>query len=130
MATHAQHLEQSGNKLFERFSSIGDTPQSRKTLRHIIAIERWGTSRLRMLLGEKPFVLDSSRDYYPPEQSAWNVLLDDLKTTRKDLITLVPFLEGKTQKVAHNMFGELSARAWLKYLNFHSNAEAMRVRAQ
>lgn len=129
ISIHTQNLEQSGNKLLERFSTSGDTPQSRKTLRHIIAIERWGTSRLRMLLGEKPFASDSSREYYPPEQSAWNTLLDDLKRTRQELIALAPFLEGKQQKAKHDMFGEISAKAWLKYLNFHANAEASRVRA-
>jgi hypothetical protein len=128
IATHQHNLEQSGQKLLARFSQAGDTPQSRKTLRHIVAIERWGTNRLRMLLGEKPFVQDSSQNFYPPETSAWNVLLEDLKTTRRELVALVPFLEGSNQKVDHNMFGDLSAKAWLKYLNFHANAEASRVR--
>jgi hypothetical protein len=128
IATHQHTLEQSGQKLLARFAGAGDTPQSRKTLRHIVAIERWGTNRLRMLLGEKPFAQDSSQQHYPPENSAWNVLLEDLKTTRHELVKLVPFLDGTSQKVDHTMFGDLSAKAWLKYLNFHANAEASRVR--
>jgi hypothetical protein len=128
IATHQHTLEQAGQKLLARFAQAGDTAQSRKTLRHIVAIERWGTNRLRMLLGEKPVVQDSSQNYYPPETSAWNVLLEDLKTTRHELVVLVPFLDDKSQKVAHNMFGDLSAKAWLKYLNFHANAEASRVK--
>jgi hypothetical protein len=127
-ATHAKNLETSGQSLLERYAQAGDTAQSRKTLRHVIAIERWGISRLRMLMGEKPFAQDSSQGYYPSENSAWNALLDDFKTTRRELVALAPFLEGTNQKVAHNMLGELSAKAWLKYLTFHANAESSRVR--
>jgi hypothetical protein len=128
IATHAKNLEVSGQSLFERYAQAGDTAQSRKVLRHVIAIERWGINRLRMLLGEKPFAEDSSKGYYPPENSAWNALLDDFKTTRQELVALAPFLEGTSKKVAHNMFGEISAKAWLKYLGFHANTESSRVK--
>ncbi len=128
LSTHAQKLKTSGDKLLARYTELGDTPKSRELLRHVVAIERWGTNRLRVLLGEKPLVLDSSKSYYSPESSAWNVLLTELRDTRHELVELVPFFEGNNNKVAHNMMGGLSARAWLKYLEFHANAETGRLK--
>lgn len=130
LAAHAQSLEASGTKILARFQEVGDSPKNHKLLRHIIAIEGWGLSRLRMLLGEKPLVVDSSKLYAPPESSAWNSLLEDFKNTRHELVALVPFLESSTGKVAHNALGDLSARAWLKYLGFHANTESWRLKSQ
>jgi hypothetical protein len=127
LAVHAQKLEVNGLKLEARFLAAGDSLVSRRVLRHIIAIERWGLNRLRMLLQEKPFEADSSGAYYPPEGVAWSVLLLEFKAVRRELVALIPFLEN-TNKVAHNMMGDLSARAWLKYLDFHANAESSKVR--
>ena len=130
LSTHTSKLRDNGAKLEAYFARAGDTPTSRRVLRHIVAIERWGLNRLRMLLGEKPLQLDSSQAYYPAETIAWNVLLTDFKDVRRELVALIPFLESTTNKVAHNMMGNLSPRAWLKYLDFHANAESSKVRVK
>ena len=129
-SSYAGKLRDNGAKLEAYFERAGDTPTSRRVLRHIVAIERWGLSRLRMLLGEKPLQMDSSRDHYPPEAIAWSVLLTDFKDVRRELVALTPFLESASGKVAHNMMGDLSPRAWLKYLDFHANAESSKVRVK
>ncbi len=126
--TYAQKLEGSGSRILQRFETIGENPSSRKILAHIVAIERWGLNRLRVLLGEKPLVMDSSKAYSPPQNSAWNSLLTDFKETRRELVALTPFLEDAKGKVAHNMMGDLSAKAWLRYLEFHASAESSKVR--
>ncbi|MEY4530456.1 MAG: hypothetical protein RLZZ156_1177 [Deinococcota bacterium] len=130
LSVYASKLETNGAKLEAYFAHVGDIPTSRRVLRHIVAIERWGLSRLRMLLGEKPVQLDSSKAYYPAETTAWSVLLTDFKDVRRELVALTPFLESAKGKVAHNMMGDLSPRAWLKYLDFHANAESSRVRVK
>ena len=130
LTTYAQKLEFNGAKIEAYFARAGDTPVSRRVLRHIIAIERWGLNRLRMLLKEKPLQMDSSQAHYPLETSAWSVLLTDFKDVRRELVALTPFLDSTTAKVAHNMMGDLSPRAWLKYLDFHANAESSKVRVK
>jgi hypothetical protein len=127
---HTKKLEASGAKVLERFDRAGDTETSRKTLVHIIAIERWGTNRLRVLAGEKAFEHDKNQAYLPDQASSWPELLEAFRTTRADLIALGPKLEGKTNKVAHNMMGELSGNAWLRYLESHANIESGRVKAK
>jgi hypothetical protein len=130
VAEHTKKLESNGAQLVERFTRLGDSDSSRRTLRHIVAIERWGTNRLRILLGEKPFERDDSNAYKPAQDASWPELLEVLKTTRADLVALAPRLEGKTNKVAHNAMGELSGRAWLKYLETHATLESKRVRVK
>jgi hypothetical protein len=130
LTAYAQKLEFNGAKLEAHFKQAGDNPTSRRVLRHIVAIERWGLNRLRMLLKEKPLQMDSSQAHYPLESSAWSVLLTDFKDVRRELVALTPFLESATNKVAHNMMGDLSPRAWLKYLDFHANAESSKVRVK
>ncbi len=125
---YVQKLEGSGAKIVQRCEKAGESPASRKTLAHIVAIERWGLNRLRVLLNEKPLVMDSSQAYYPPKDSAWNSLLADFKETRRELVALTPLLEAAKGKVAHNMMGDLSAKAWLKYLEFHANTESSKIR--
>ena len=127
-AVYVQKLENSGLKIVQRFEKAGESPNSRKILSHIVAIERWGLNRLRVLLNEKPLVMDSSRAYSPAKESAWNSLLADFKETRRELVALTPFLEDTKGKVAHNMMGDLSAKAWLKYLQFHASAESSKIR--
>ncbi len=127
---YAQKLEGNGLKIEQRFRDAGESDATRKVLRHIIAIERWGLNRLRVLLGEKTFVLDSSQAYEPSHTSAWNALIADFKDTRRELVALSPFLENTNSKVTHNGLGDLSAKAWLKYLDFHANAESTKARPQ
>ncbi len=40
--------EASGKTILTRLANKADTPQNRKKLRHIIGIERWGQSRLKV----------------------------------------------------------------------------------
>jgi hypothetical protein len=124
-------LEETGAQIAERFKRVSDTPANRDQLEHVITIERWGANRLRVLLGDKPFELDSSLNYAPQAGLGWNDLLALWTRTRAETLALVARLEtgDPTAKVAHNSFGPLSARAWTQYLTTHAEFESRKARA-
>jgi DinB superfamily len=123
-------LERGGAEILERFQSAGESETSRKLIRHIIAIERWGANRLRVLLNEKPFERDENHAYKPDSAASWEALLEAFQTTRADTIALCAALEKAqpTGTVPHNSWGDLSGKGWLSYLSTHSNFESRRVR--
>lgn len=112
-------LEYSGSEVAERLAQAPDTPHNREITNHIVGIERWGTQRLRVALGE-PLVLDSYRGYRLPEDSDIAALRHAFAETRGDTRVLVSELGSvdptlKTM-VRHNDLGELSVGGWLAYL--------------
>jgi hypothetical protein len=125
--TLSTHLEKSGHAVAKRFLEVGESELSKTLLAHIITIESWGISRLQMLLGDKPFVLDSSREYVPPASSTFAELQADFLQTRQALLALVPRLGQTNNKVQHNAFGDLSGKGWLKYLTTHASRESKKL---
>jgi hypothetical protein len=124
------NLERSGAEILERFRQAGESELSRKQLRHITAIERWGTNRLRVLLNERPFERDENHAYKPSKDASWASLLEAFQATRAETIAVCDALERAqpTGTVAHNGLGEFSAKGWLGYLTSHANLESRRVR--
>lgn len=124
-----QDLEQGRNVILERATKAGDTDYHRKVLNHIIGIERWGQSRLKVFLGE-PFIRDEYDSYRPARETSYTDLQRQFDETRQ--ITLHLAAELATTPIhhslrsMHNMFGPLTSRGWLYYLYFHANAESMR----
>ena len=118
-------------KLQTRFAEAGGSEAHRKTLRHIIAIERWGQTRLRSALGE-PLRDDTNHDYKPDGAVPWAGLQGQFAETRAQTLQLVQQLVDAhidpTKTVPHNQFGLLSVAGWLRYLNFHASVEAKRIR--
>src|SRR5688572_27295529 len=84
LAEHLVELRRSGADLEARLSAFqGD----RKTeqLRHVIGIERWGQSRLRVLIGQ-PFVPGGHRPYLPRDGLSWDELVREFAATRAETV--------------------------------------------
>lgn len=124
-----QKLEVSGTEILERCQQKGDSASNRKTLAHIIAIERWGANRLIVLLGDKPLELDSSRAY-APDSANWAELREIFKQTRAASVNLTARLEASNlvKTVPHNQFGEVSGRGWVQYLTSHGHLESRKIK--
>ena len=131
MAEIAQDLDLAGGRLKHTFAAAKDNPDNRRLLSHIVGIERWGQSRLRVALGE-PLTIDEYDDYRPPRESTWPALQDAFSETRQQTVAVVQAL-GKANvadvKVPHNQFGPLSIRSWLRYLDMHANLEAKKLKS-
>ncbi len=127
----ADKLALSGQILEDRIRRARDTERNRQILSHIIGIERWGQSRLRVFLGE-PLALDEYDGYRPPQDAGWDELGQAFQATRRQTLALIQELAsrdpGATTRVPHNQFGPLTARGWIRYLDFHANAESKKFR--
>ncbi|MCG8347190.1 MAG: hypothetical protein MI924_05355 [Chloroflexales bacterium] len=127
----ATTLEQSGTEIETRFSIASETSANRKQMRHIVGIERWGQRRLRVALGEPP-LSDEYDHYQPAADSRWEDLQTSFSKTRQETINLAHKLASNgvdgASKVAHNQFGPLSLRAWLRYLTVHANLDSKWLR--
>ncbi len=127
----AGKLTLSGQVLEDRIRRAQETERNRRILSHIIGIERWGQSRLRVFLGE-PLTLDEYDGYRPPQDATWDELAQAFQATRARTIALIQELAardpGPDTRVPHNQFGPLTARGWLRYLDFHADAESKKFR--
>lgn len=118
-------LEHSKTVIMDRAQKAGDSEQNRRVLSHIIGIERWGQSRLRVFLGE-PLVMDEYNGYRPSRETSWPTLLQGFADTRAETIRLAQQLATQQPVVAtvpHNQFGETSVKGWLQCLLFHASRE-------
>ena len=132
LAKVIQKLSESGEALKLRFASLGAKESNLKALRHIIAIERWGQSRLRVGLGEA-FKQDESSAYQPAADLSLEELQEMFVKTRGETLAIAGELDQRkvdpTMTVPHNQFGPLTLLAWLRYLTTHAALEAKRTRA-
>lgn len=126
----AERLETDGRGLLEHYAAVGDDSHHRRVLSHIIGIERWGQSRLQVFLGA-PLKQEEYDGYRPARETQWDTLQKQFSETRAETVRLARELHEKTdstRKVLHNMYGPLTARAWLNLLNTHANMESRRLR--
>lgn len=127
----AQQMEGAGARIRTRLSGKSHTEFNHRVLSHIIGIERWGQSRLRVFLGD-PLVQDEYNGYRPARDLPWEELVGQFVSTRTETTALARSLDDASvapdTKVLHNQFGPLSARAWLHYLQTHASREIMQVR--
>ena len=127
----ASVLDASGTILAGRLSGVTNSANNIKVLRHIIGIERWGQSRLRVALGG-PVLSDEYDNYQPAPDTDWSILISEFQTTRRETVAISRALETASvtnaTQIPHNQFGDLSLRGWLHYLNFHANQEAKRIK--
>lgn len=124
-------LEQSGSDLMDRFAAAPATDANGDQLRHIIGIERWGQSRLRVALGDA--LQDDDYDAYrPADDLDWDALQEMFRVTRADTLALAHALDraglDTTVTVPHNQYGKLTVYAWLRYLDVHSKLEGQRIK--
>ncbi len=124
-------LEQSQGEIANRITAASsqNLEKHRATLRHIIGIERWGTERLKVALGE-PFKRDGQKDYHPSPSSDFSALLEDFNSTRLETLRIAKLVEQQNPnaKIEHNGFGPLSVKGWLRYLNVHAESESKKLR--
>ena len=124
-------LETSGQAIDQRAAGSKDPIAAQKLLRHISGIERWGQSRLSVLLGA-PFVRDEYNGYQPEKTLSLDEQRTFFRTTRVDTVVLARALEAAkipdSTTVVHNDFGPLTARGWLRYLEMHARLEMKKLR--
>lgn len=126
----AQALQVSGQKIQSKLAMLPASAENRRILRHIIGIERWGQSRLRVLLGY-PLVIDEYDGYRPPRDMPWEELRDEFAATRGETIDLARRLAWSPvtfDTVPHNDVGPLTARGWLAYLDGHAKRESRKLK--
>lgn len=116
-------LEQTGQEAERRIAAARDTDDNCETLRHVIAIERWGQRRLEVFLGE-PYVRDECDAYYPAAGAGLDALQERFTEARAQTLALARRLQeagvNGERAVLHNQWGMLSAQGWLNYLNGHA----------
>jgi hypothetical protein len=130
MSEIATELDLAGGRLKRTFAAAKDNSDNRRLLNHIVGIERWGQSRLRVALGE-PLTLDEYDGYRPLPATTWPALQDAFASTRQQTVALAQALgqaNAAAVKVPHNQFGPLSMRSWLRYLEMHANLEARKLK--
>jgi len=124
-------LELSAKLMDERLKSCLDSPNNRRLLCHVVGIERWGQRRLRVALGE-PFLAEEYDHYRPSMERTWHNLMDEWNTTRQSTLALAKDLSQPSTlqelKIAHNMYGPLSLKGWLRYLDIHASSEGKRIK--
>ena len=129
LAEHAAELRRSGEDLRARLARAEGDEKQWARLRHVIGIERWAQSRLRVFLGAA-FVSAGHRVHLPAEDASWAELVREFGEMRAETVAIAERLaaESATGAVGHNQFGELSAHGWLRYVNGHALRELRRVK--
>jgi hypothetical protein len=101
-----------------RYRAAAGDPKALRTLRHVVAIERWGQRRLRVALGDAPFERDESGAYAPPDDAPYERVLDELRV-RAETVALARRVAAEDKaggrRRAQRM-GPLTAAGWLRYL--------------
>jgi len=123
-----QRLQTNEATVYDRLVNATELSSNRKTVIHVIGIERWSTHRLRVLLGE-PLIIDEYDGYAPSPQTSMEELASQFKATRAVTKSVVRELQSKgiplTQEVIHNEVGEMSAGAWFFYIENHIGRETV-----
>lgn len=132
LGDHARVLHDSGAELQARLAETPDSDRNRQVLNHIVGIERWSQSRLRVALGE-PYQRDEYDDYRPKRDATWDELRAQFATTRAQTVVLAGELQqggvDSDTTVPHNSYGPLTVRGWLRYINTHCVLESKRIKA-
>lgn len=126
-----QQLSASGAAIEARAARSNSPDRASSVLRHLTGIERWGQRRLQILLGAAP--LQDDYDGYQPDATLELAgQLVAFAQTRAATLKLVDQLKeagvSDNLKAAHNDFGRLSARGWLRYLDLHASLESKKIR--
>ncbi len=123
-------LRDKGAAVEARIAKGNGDEKQHKVLTHLIGIEKWAQSRVRVALGE-PFKQEEYNVYRPAQATAWADLLPLFHATRAESISLAEQLAAQNvptnHKVKHNQFGDFSVRAWLQYIAGHADFESKRI---
>lgn len=120
-----------GQAIERRINAKSDSEWNRRLLSHIIGIERWCQSRLRVALGA-PFIEEEYDGYRPAMETGWDALKAQFVETRATSVALAQEISAETPsadiKIRHNQFGDVSVRGWLHYMQYHAFEEAKRLK--
>ena len=120
-------LEKTGQTVHGRFTASSDTSGHRERGKHIVGIERWSQSRLRVALGE-PFQRDEYDSHRPSGDLDMPALAQIFADTRAETGRLARELEAAgvplNQTINHNQMGEFTIGAWLSYIITHAGRES------
>jgi hypothetical protein len=122
----AEKVKLTGERLVQELGSCVQNEENRNQLRHIIGIERWSQSRLRVAQGED-LIMDQVDRYLPSQKESWPSLVHEFENTRIETVSLIRSLDDAAVKgmfIPHNQFGDFSVRSWIKYLIMHADMEA------
>ena len=118
-----------GETIHGRYQTTSDTPSHRETASHIIGIEAWSQSRLRVPLGE-PLLPGEYDTYRPAPGLDLPALAAAFHDTRAATVELTHQLESAAVPldliVPHNSLGDLTVGGWLSYIITHAGREARR----
>jgi hypothetical protein len=125
----AQMLEDNKRDVLSRLQKAPQTERNHRLVTHIIGIEKWAQQRAQVAQGG-PFNDQEYDVYRPPRNTSWDDLRSIFEQTRQVTIAVARNLSSTqlSQKVRHNMYGEITAGAWLTYITTHSNLESRRLR--
>ena len=131
MSAWGEKLAASGESLSHRLDKYADSQRNRQVLSHVIGIEQWGQSRLRVGLGE-PYQDDEYDSYRPSKNRSWEQLKAEFRMVRKKTVALAEALDNNQvdqfMTVNHNQYGFLTLGGWLRYLDMHANLETKRIK--
>lgn len=118
--------------LAAQLAGAADDDTARKQLAHVIGIERWAQSRLKVALGEGQLVMDEYDGYRPAKGPPLAELAEEFAAARDESIAIADRLASvpniETQTVTHNDMGEMRVRSWLQYLISHAGFELRKVK--
>ena len=131
MSAWGEKLTASGEEISQKLDKVPDSDPNRKVLSHIIGIEQWGQSRLRVGLGE-PFKQEEYDAYRPSKTRSWEQLKTEFRIARRKTVALAEELDknqvDQFERVKHNQYGQISLGAWLRYLELHARLESKRIK--
>jgi hypothetical protein len=120
-------FEKTGQAVHGRFTTSRDTPGHREKGQHIVGIERWSQSRLRVALGEA-YKQDEYDGYRPGGDLDMGELAQAFADARAESSRLAQALEAAavplSQKINHNQMGEFTIGAWFNYIILHASRES------
>lgn len=129
----AEALEASRPRVAKTIATARDTARHRDVAAHVVGIERWGQSRLRVALGA-PFTADGHHPYRPPVDGGLEALRAAFEATRADTVALARELAeadvDPARTVRHDHLGELTVVEWLVYLDDHARRDSLGLRGR
>lgn len=125
-----QRFQESSSYIQNLIDLAEANQKNRWELLHIIGMERWMQSRMKVALGAL-LVQEEYDGYRPPDDTSWHDLKQMFIDVRKDSCDLCAKFDAKNvdpaQKIEHNSVGPLSVKAWMEYVVSHSNRHANKM---